>query len=258
MSQHAVVTGGSSGIGAAIVNRLASSGLQVTVLDRNEPADSAASAFVRCDLADRASIDTAVAGLPAVLDVFVNAAGVSAMAGVETVMRVNFFGLRHLSRSVAPLIRTGGAMASVASTAGYYWRDHLPEVTAIIQAEDDAAEGAVMATIDDANTAYGRSKEAVIVWTTSWAQRNLGRFRVNCVSPGAVETPLLEEFYATMGHDELDPLTRLAGGRNGRPEEIAEVVAFLTSDRASWINGVDVQVDGGAEVAAYLGALGAI
>lgn len=258
MTQHAVVTGGSSGIGAAIVRRLTQAGFTVTVLDRNEPADSPTGAFVRCDLSDPASIDAAVQQLPEHLDFFVNAAGVSAMAGIETVMSVNFYGLRQLSVAVGPRIRTGGAMVSVASTAGYYWWDHMDDVAEVLKADDEVSRTSVIAGLADANRAYARSKEAVIVWTTQWAQANLGKFRVNSVSPGPVETPLLTEFYATMGHEELDPLTALAGGRNGRPEEVAEAVAFLLSDAASWINGVDIPVDGGAEVAALLISRGVI
>jgi NAD(P)-dependent dehydrogenase (short-subunit alcohol dehydrogenase family) len=73
-----------------------------------------------------------------------------------------------------------------------------------------------------------------------------------------VQTPLLDEFYEAMGHEELDPLTARAGGRNGLPDEIADVVMFLAGGGSRWINGTDVPADNSAEMSEFLAAQGFI
>jgi NAD(P)-dependent dehydrogenase (short-subunit alcohol dehydrogenase family) len=109
--------------------------------------------------------------------------------------------------------------------------------------------------------AYNFSKAALIVWTmrTAWEWRRDGP-RLNCVSPGAVDTPILGDFHASMG-PILGAVTALVG-RDGRPEDIAPAVCFLASSESSWINGVNLIADGGfaggmatgaVDVAALLG-----
>jgi len=252
-SRTIIVTGGASGIGSAIVAAFEQIGDRVIIVDRNEP-DFPAS-YVACDLTDPASIDRAIAALPESIDVLVNSAGVSGLVPIPTVMAVNFYGLRALTDALVPRIVDGGCVVSVASTSGWFWRDHLDEVSQIISARSDQAISEVIAQfVTDGYTAYARSKEAVIVWSTAAAQEHLGRVRFNSVSPGPIETPLLADFYEAMGHAELDPLTARSGGRNGKPQEIASVVRFLASADAHWINGTDIPVDHGAEMAEFLAA----
>jgi NAD(P)-dependent dehydrogenase (short-subunit alcohol dehydrogenase family) len=247
-SRVIVVTGGSSGIGAATVRRFVDIGATVVVLDRVE--QPLAHSTVLVDLSNPDSINQAVNEIPASIDVLCNVAGVAGSEDPKLVVGVNFLGLRHLTERVAERIRTGGCVVSVASTAGWYWRTHLREVTELVETPSFAAGlDLVRSTNLDGYNAYIRSKEAVIVWTSHAAQRYRGRLRFTTVSPGAVETPLLPSFYDSMGHEELDPLTELAGGRNGQPDEIAAVIQFLASPDASWVNGTDVVVDGGAEMA---------
>jgi NAD(P)-dependent dehydrogenase (short-subunit alcohol dehydrogenase family) len=242
------VTGGASGIGAAVVQRFVDEGATVVVFDRT--AQPIAQSTIMVDLNDPDSIAKAVDNLQDPVDVLCNVAGVSGSDSPEQVMGVNFLGLRMLTELVADRMTTGGSVVSVASTAGWYWRSHLPEVAALVETSDFAAGLDLTRQLSlDGYNAYVRSKEAVIVWTSHAAQRYRGRLRLNSVSPGPVETPLLPAFYDSMGHEELDPLTELAGGRNGQPDEIAAVVQFLASADAAWINGTDVVVDGGAEMA---------
>lgn len=254
----AVVTGGSSGIGASTVLKLKQDGFFVFIVDRNTPAQPI-DTYVQCDLSDSTSIKSALSELPASIDVLVNAAGVSGLVPISTVMAVNFYGLRQLTEGLSARIVTAGTVINIASTSSWFWRDNLNDVQKIIAARSaDEISTVVSALITDGYAAYARSKEAVLVWSAMAAQEYLGRFRVNSVSPGPVQTPLLDDFYEAMGHAELDPLTARAGGRNGHPEEIADVVSFLASDKSRWINGTDIPVDNSAEISEFLAAKGII
>src|SRR5687768_3502132 len=103
-SRTVVVTGGASGIGEAVAGRFA--------VQTN----------------DSSSIDSAVEALTHSVDVLWNVAGVSGASPVPLVLGVNFVGLRHLADRIVPRMGDGGAVVSVASTVGWYWRDHLDEV----------------------------------------------------------------------------------------------------------------------------------
>ena len=251
-SKNVVVTGAASGIGKSIAQKFLDLGHQVWGLDLNAPENKSVS-YVYANLTNRLGMTELAQQLPSRIDVLVNAAGVSGLLPIPTVLDVNFYGLRALTRELAPRIPEGGVVVNIASTSGWFWRDHLDDLLPIIQAEsDDEIQSVVAERVQDGYGAYARSKEAVVVWSAMAAQEYLGRFRVNSVSPGPVQTPLLDEFYEAMGHEELDPLTARAGGRNGFPEEIADVVLFLASDGARWINGTDVPVDNSAEISEFL------
>jgi NAD(P)-dependent dehydrogenase (short-subunit alcohol dehydrogenase family) len=253
-----VVTGGASGIGRSIVEKFLANESEVWVLDRNQPANFYVK-YISVDLSDTHSIELAVEQLPEHVDVLVNAAGVSGLLPIPTVMAVNFYGLRTLTEALASRINAGGAVVNIASTSSWYWRDHLMDVHKLIAAlSSGEIEQTISELISDGYTAYARSKEAVLVWSAMAAQQYLGRFRVNSVSPGPVQTPLLDDFYEAMGHEELDPLTARAGGRNGLPAEIADVVLFLASEQSRWINGTDIPVDNSAEMSEFLAAQGLI
>lgn len=257
-SKIAVVTGASSGIGKSISQKLVASGFEVWGLDLNAPQSEGLN-YIPTNLGDLDSLGDVVAQLPSKIDLLINAAGVSGLLPIPTVMRVNFFGLRTLTRLLADRISIGGAVVNIASTSAWFWRDHLEDLTAIINAETQSEiDSVVSAKVPDGYSAYARSKEAVLIWSAMAAQEYLGRFRVNSVSPGPVQTPLLDEFYEAMGHEELDPLTERAGGRNGFPDEIADVVLFLASEGARWVNGTDVPVDNSAEMSEFLAAKGFI
>lgn len=260
MSRNVVVTGGASGIGAAIVDAFVEEGARIVVLDRAEPqGDREQITYIPCNLADRQAIDAAVDALIGEIDVLCNVAGVSGVAPVPTVMSVNFLAVRYLTARLAPQIVPGGAVVSLASTAGWRWRNAMADLKELLALDDwdDALEW-TRAHVTTGYGAYERSKQAVIVWSSVAAQQYLGRFRVNSVSPGPVETPLLADFYESMGHEELDPLTARGGGRNGTPTEIAQAVHFMAGPASSWINGTDVVIDAGAEMAEMLAAEGLI
>jgi NAD(P)-dependent dehydrogenase (short-subunit alcohol dehydrogenase family) len=240
-----VITGASSGIGLATAQKFLDNNDNVIVLDRNTcPLDVQT---ITVDLADSDSITAAVNALPENIDILCNVAGVAGTAGTRTVLSVNFLGIRELTEKAAAKIATGGSVVNVASTSGWYWRDHLDEVASLIQAPTvEEAMEALKLSEEDGYLAYNRAKEAVVAWTILAAQKHFGRFRINSVSPGPVQTPLLDSFYESMGAEELDPIVQRSG-RPGTPSEIADVVWFLTTPESHWINGTDLVADFGAE-----------
>lgn len=254
--KRVVVTGASSGIGRATADLLIERGADVVALDRRDP-QSADMTFVACDLIDAGAIDRAADAIEGPLCGLANVAGVPGTADGETVMRVNLLGLRRLTELLMPRLASGGSVVNVASCAGNGWRANLDTLRGLMAARS-FDEG--LAWVRDhpmpGPDAYNFSKEAVIVYSqvASMLARPYG-VRVNTVNPGAVETPILGDFYDTMDNTVLDRLKAQAGGRDGRPDEIAPAICFLLSDDARWINGTELNVDGGAEVAINLGLL---
>jgi len=245
-----VVTGCASGIGAATASLLQERGAHVIGLDVHEP-NSKSHDFIACDLTNPESIDYAVATIDGPLHGLANVAGVPGSFDAEIVMRVNVLGLRHLTEALMSRLESGSAIVQVASGAGSGWRERLDLIRNLLRARSyEAGLDWVRAHIMTGTEAYNFSKEVAIVYAMAGSM--LGRpygVRSLSVSPGAVETPILKDFYATMGADVLDRLKDQSGGRNGNPEDIAKVIVFALSDDAAWINGTDIGVDGGSEVA---------
>jgi NAD(P)-dependent dehydrogenase (short-subunit alcohol dehydrogenase family) len=245
MTKRIIVTGGGSGIGKAVVARFAGQGAEVVVLDLPGGAPAPGTAMVGCDLADPASIDDAVRELGDGWDALCNVAGIPGTHPRERVIGVNFLGLRHLTEALIPSMRSGGSIVQVASTAGTLWQQNLEMVRSLV-ATADFADGLrwVVSSSPD-YPAYNLSKEAVIVYTMTLAQRawNAG-VTVNSISPGPVETPILPDFEESMGKPMLDQV-KTTVGRHAQAEDIAPVIAFLASPEASWVNGCNIIVDAG-------------
>ncbi len=251
-----VVTGASSGIGRATADLLIERGAEVVAMDRRDP-QSSAMTFVACDLIDSGSIDRAADLIDGPVHGLANVAGVPGSADGETVMRVNLLGLRRLTEITVPRLEPGGSVVNVASCAGTGWRANLETLRDLMAAQSfDEGLTWVRDHPMSGPDAYNFSKEAVIVYSqvASMMARPFG-VRVNAVNPGAVETPILDDFYGTMDNAILDRLKAQAGGRDGRPDEIAPAICFLLSEDAGWINGTELNVDGGGEVAINLGLL---
>jgi NAD(P)-dependent dehydrogenase (short-subunit alcohol dehydrogenase family) len=201
--------------------------------------------MVECDLGDPASIDEAVQRLGDEWDALCNVAGVPGTHPRERVIGVNFLGLRHLTEAVLPRIRPGGSIVQVASTAGTLWQQNIEMVKSLLATTDfvDGVEWIAAASPD--YPPYNLSKEAVIVYTMTLAQRAWqSGVRVNSISPGPVETPILPEFEESMGKLMLDQVKSTVG-RHGQVEDIAPIIAFLASSDASWVNGCNVIADAG-------------
>jgi NAD(P)-dependent dehydrogenase (short-subunit alcohol dehydrogenase family) len=245
--KRAVVTGAASGLGRAVAHGLAVEGASlVALLDRNSAglaetaAEIGAAAMpLACDVSDPAQVDAAWAeiGGRGGIDILVTAAGILGPAcGVadcepadwDRVFAVNVRGTYLAVRAGVKLLRQrgGGAIVTFGSTAGL--------------------TGSV--TLGP----YCASKGAVVLMSRSLALSLASdSIRVNCVCPGAIETPMLEATFASAGDAAARAAREVAFrarhplGRFGKPNEVAEAVLFLASDAASFMTGVAMPVDGG-------------
>lgn len=238
-----VVTGVSSGIGAETARALRAAGHTLIGLDRN-PAPDFDGAFVTADLSSPDGVAAAAATLPEQVAGLVNIAGVPGTSPARVVLAVNVFGLRELTRAVAPRIARGGVVVNLASNVADDWRSVVETLRPIALAEDvDAALDRADELV--AGQSYLRSKQAVRFLTEHLAAEFVPQgVRVVSVSPGPVSTPILEDFKKDHGRGKVDSAAE-ALGRFGEPADIAGVVLFLVSDQARWVNGTDIRVDGG-------------
>lgn len=223
-----LVTGGMSGIGAALTARLRGRGEAVLVLDRQAGAD------IVCDLADPAAIDAAAAQVP-VLSGLAHVAGVPGTASGATILAVNLHAPVRLTRLLADRLGKGSAIVAVSSVTAHRCTWDEARLRVLI----DGAAAPL-----DGTAAYEVSKRALNHWVQLTAAALHPRVRVNSVSPGPVETPILAEFETSMGKDRLDAAARLTG-RHGRADEIAAAIDWLLMDDSGWVNGIDLKVDGG-------------
>ena len=225
--RHALVTGASSGIGAAIVARLLVDGWTVTGLSRGEPA-LRAPGFVhrRLDLMDAQAdaVRSAIAGLPPI-DALVHAAGVlrvGALGALDreagaAMWRLHVDAASLLADVVAPGMPTGGRIVLLGSRV---------------------AAGAA------GRSQYAATKAALVGLARSWAIELAPRgITVNVVAPGATETPMLLDPARAQSPPRRPPI-----GRFIQPEEVAALVAFLLSPDAGAITGQQIVVCGGASL----------
>lgn len=242
-----LLTGAATGIGQATLRRLVAAGHDVTTIDV-QPAPDGTAHHVHVDLADPSSIDSFVDSLDGAYDALANVAGVAGAMGAELVLRVNVYGLRHLTERLLAdgRITDGGSVVNIASMAGRFWERHLDRIEALDAAADMAA-GIELAKAYERGgpAAYVLSKEWVCAYTQRLAGRLLAhRIRVNSVSPGPVVTPLLPAFVQDAGPGALEWLNDQIG-RPAEPDDIAQAVAWLLVGECAWVNGVDLPVDGG-------------
>jgi 3-oxoacyl-[acyl-carrier protein] reductase len=237
----AVVTGGSRGIGAAIVDRLAKDGADVAfsysnskdradqVVAKVEALGRKAFAY-KADQAVGPEVRAFVAAASAALgriDILVNSAGVyvtghvgdpdADLASFDRQIDINVKGVVNAVRAAVPLFNDGGRIVSIGTTG---------------------ADRIVFPGVAD----YIATKAAIAAYTRGWS-RDLGPrgITVNIIQPGAINTEMNPE---NAGHaDALRALTSL--GRYGQPEDIAAAVAFLVGPQAGYITGATLNVDGG-------------
>lgn len=232
----AAVTGGASGIGAAVVRELAAQGARVAALDLAPGGAPEGALQVRADVADdgsvRAAVDEVLARLGR-LDVLVNNAGIGAQGTIadndddewRRVLDVNVLGIVRTTRAALPALRRSPSAAvvntgSIAATAG------LPQ-----------------------RALYSASKGAVLALTRAMAADHLAEgIRVNCVNPGTADTPWVGRLLERAEDPAAERAALEARQPHGRlvsPEEVATAVAYLASPRSGSTTGTAIAVDGG-------------
>ena len=253
-----VVTGAASGIGAAVVDALLAANAEVYSLDV-APVQAPVKQAVQCDLGDQASIDFAIELMPPRVDMLLNCAGVpnGGRFSPQQVMAINWLGLRHLSEALLPRIAPGGSITHVASTAGRAWADNADHHQALMAAATFRTGTAwVAAKPDVIGDGYSFSKQAVqyyTMWRALQIQSQHG-VRMNSVCPGVTNTQLNDDFRRGVGDDVIDRAISLAG-RPAEPYEMAGALLFLADERsASYVNGINLNVDRGTGAAHLLDA----
>ena len=233
----AIVTGGGQGIGQAIAEKLATEGATVIVTDVDEAtaaqtaAALPAAVAIRADVTDGQGVQALadrVAAQFGRIDVLVNNAGWdkaspfvdSDPADWDRAIAVNLYGVLHTCRAVLPVMagQGSGAVVNLGSDAGR------------VGSSGEAV--------------YSAAKGGVIAFTKSLAREMARhRVRVNCVCPGPTDTALFASF---AGPKLREALTKaIPFGRLGQPADVANVVAFLASEEASFVTGQTISVSGG-------------
>lgn len=195
------LTGGATGIGASVAEKLKSRGATVTAFDLHEPKENV-DHWIKIDLNDPVSIASAVEQAPGPFDALINNAGLPPREGLaETVLKVNYFGLRQFMTLMLDKISKNGSIVNIASRAGSMWRENIDEVKALaaLQSIDEIASFVAERGIDPVR-AYNLSKEAVIALNISETESLLDcDLRINSISPAAVATDILVDFKTAFG-----------------------------------------------------------
>ena len=238
-----VVTGVASGIGAESARLLRERGAHVIGIDVKQPSQYK-NDFVCADLSNPATIDAAIQQIPDGISGLCNIAGLPPTSPESLVLKVNCIGLKWLTLGLIEKMADDASITNVASLAGIEWPNSKLALKAFDSVDFDNVSGFCQAYDIVGARSYFFSKEYIIFWTlrNRWTWRDRG-IRMNCVSPGPVETPILPDFLATLGK-RAEEDARLMD-RPGRVSDIAPVIAFLQSQDSEWLRGANLTVDGG-------------
>ncbi len=233
-----IVTGGAQGIGEACARRFAGEGAKVVIADLDPQrgqtlATELGATFVSCDVGDKAQVDALVAQtvkLHQRIDVLVNNAGILraadfldiSEADFDTVMRVNIKGAFLVGQAVARVMahQGGGSIVNMSS------------VNATL----------TIPTIASYNISKGGINQLTRVMSLALADKGI---RVNAVAPGTIATEMAIKAVLATEEARVRVMSRTPMKRLGEPSEVADVVAWLASDAASYVTGEIVVVDGG-------------
>ncbi len=234
----ALITGGASGIGERAARAFSAAGAIIIIADL-DPAKAEAlaaqlpgSRAIHCDITSEESVKHVFQQVPH-LDILINNAGIGLVGGVtetelsdfERVMRVNVTGMFLVTKYAVPLlISSHGSMVNIGSVAGLIGVRR--------------------------RFGYCASKGAVVAMTRQLAVDYPTEFRVNCICPGTVDTPFVEGYLEKYHKHEKDKVRaelnqRQPIGRLGKPEEIANLALYLSTQEAAFINGSVITIDGG-------------
>lgn len=249
--KFAVITGGTSGIGAAIGKRFAAEGATVALVGRNAQrgaelvvgieADGGNASFLSADVRDAASVEAlaiSIAGLTSHVDVLVNNAGIIDFGNViemsidawDNLMNTNVRGVFLCSKFILPMMLDsgggrGGSVINISSNLGSVGTAGVP--------------------------AYCASKGAVSQLTRAMAVEHIHQgVRVNALCPGTTDTPLVRAQADDRTPDEEAAARerfqmRYPAGRMAEADEIADAAVYLASDRSAFVVGAELMIDGG-------------
>lgn len=237
------ISGAASGLGRALTETLRSSGSTVVTVDLH-------SVEISADLSSSGGRAAAVAG---VLERTNALAGIVPCAGLgpqhpsERIVAVNFFGAVAFVEGLEGAVESGGAVVLICSNSTTLTPGADGDLARACLNGDEVAALAIAADTNPA-VAYAASKVAIAKWMRTKVE-SLGErgVRINAVAPGAFHTPLLQEGLDDPATGDLIKALPIPLGRVGEPDDIAEVVAWLLSDRARYVHGSTLFADGGTD-----------
>jgi NAD(P)-dependent dehydrogenase (short-subunit alcohol dehydrogenase family) len=232
----AIVTGAGSGIGLEVAKGLTERGATVFGFDINQGEMGSAATFIKCDIGDAASVESAFSEFKKVsskLDILINNAGIGSLTNVEKetdeiwhkVLNINVVGTARVSRAAIALLRESNS-AAIVNTASVAAIDGIPN-----------------------RAAYSASKGAILALTLAMATDHLADgIRVNAVNPATTDTPWVKKLLeqspdAKAARSALE--SRQPMGRLVSPSEIASAIIFLASPIQASVTGTTINVDGG-------------
>lgn len=244
MGKTAIITGGGSGLGQSTAVRMAQDGINIAVVDISEKGGNETVELVKAAGADAIFIKADVSKAEEVknyvdktvehfgsIDYFFNNAGISGsgkyfldttVEEIEQIVGINLlgalYGLRYVSEVM--LKNGGGSIVNTASSAGVIGQDAV--------------------------VTYSATKHGIVGMTKSLvAEYAKDGLRVNAVAPGPTETPMVKKFFADNPEMKENATGGIPQKRLGTPEEVAELVTFLLTSKAQYINGEVIRIDGG-------------
>ncbi|WP_208592033.1 SDR family NAD(P)-dependent oxidoreductase [Gracilibacillus suaedae] len=244
MSKVAIITGGGSGLGQSTAYRLAQEGVNITIADVDEQGGNETveklkeigvdAIFVKADVAKaedvKRYVDQTVEHF-GTIDYFFNNAGISGsgeyflnteVSEIEQIVGINLLGALYGVRYVAEIMlkNGGGSIVNTSSSAGVTGQDSV--------------------------VTYSATKHGIVGLTKSMvAEYAKDGLRVNAIAPGPTETPMVKEFYEANPKMKENATGGIPQKRLGTPEEVAELVTFLLTSKAQYINGEVIRIDGG-------------
>lgn len=244
MSKTAIITGAGSGLGQAAALSLAEQGVNIAVVDVNEEGGNKTVEMVKEQGADAIFIKADVSKAEDVknyvdqtvekfgtIDYFFNNAGISGsgkyfletdIEEIDKIVGINMLGALYGIRYVAEVMlkQGGGSIVNTASSAGVTGQDSV--------------------------VTYSATKHGIVGMTKSLvAEYAKDGLRVNSIAPGPTETPMVAAFYADNPEMKANAEAGIPQKRLGTPEEVAELVTFLLTSKAEYINGEVIRIDGG-------------
>jgi NAD(P)-dependent dehydrogenase (short-subunit alcohol dehydrogenase family) len=243
-----LVTGGAQGIGEACIRRFARENAKVVIADIDDVCGAALAAevkglFVHCDVGDKPQVDALVAQTVAAhgcIDVLVNNAGIFKAANFldvteadfDAVLRINLKGAFLVGQAVAREMAKAEPRNGIGESAVRGSIINMSSVNAVL----------AIPTIASYNVSKGGINQLTRVMALALADKGI---RVNAVAPGTIATELAARAVLTSDEAKAKIMSRTPMKRLGEPSEIADTVAYLASDAASYITGEIVVVDGG-------------